>query len=160
MTEANNRSALFDLVGVLARRRHQVGERSFAALGLNHTEARLLSLLAGRDGEAAQDELSSLLFIDRSNAGRALKGLEGRGFVERDKTAGDGRTNSVRMTPEGSAASARIAKLRREMARDFFGKLSEEEAGAIVARLSEAMDLGPSLDGRSGPSRVASKENA
>jgi len=147
MTDQRNRSALFDLVGTLARRRHQIGDRGFAALGLNHTEARLLTLLARQNGEATQDSLSSMLFIDRSNAGRALKGLEQRGFVERGKEVGDARTNSVRMTPEGQAAAAKVAELREGLARGFFGRLTEAQAGEILSLLKDAIDLPESSAG-------------
>lgn len=72
----SNRQELFDLIGALGRRRYQVGEQAFSSLGLNHTEARLLTILDRESGEATQDALSSSLFVDRSNAGRALKSLE------------------------------------------------------------------------------------
>ena len=83
-----NRQELFDLIGALGRRRYQVGEQAFSSLGLNHTEARLLTILDRESGEATQDALSSSLFVDRSNAGRALKGLEQRRYVSRHKDRG------------------------------------------------------------------------
>jgi MarR family transcriptional regulator for hemolysin len=137
----NSYTELFELVGVLARRRYQVGERAFARLGLNHTEARILSLLDRQDGVATQDALSAMLTIDRSNAGRALQGLEREEFVVRRKDEGDARTRLVRMTPKGREAAGEIAKIRGEMARTFFGDLTEEEAGAIVEHLVRSMKL-------------------
>lgn len=125
-------SELFDLVGMLARRRRQLGERCFATLGLNHTEARLLTLLEQENGESTQDALSNKLFIDRSNSGRALKGLESSGYVIRAVDASDKRTRSVQMTTKGRAVVAEIARLRKEMADTFFGKMTNEEAGLIL----------------------------
>ena len=129
---------LFDLVGVLARRRYQAAERYFSTLGLNHTEARLLTLLHQEDGAATQDALSNMLFVDRSNAGRALKSLEREGYIERRKDDTDKRTNLVQMTAKGRTAVAEISKLRTEMVRGFFGDLTEEEAGEIVGLLRRA----------------------
>ena len=40
----NSFQTLFDMIGELARRRYQMAEGCFSALGLNHTEARLLAL--------------------------------------------------------------------------------------------------------------------
>ena len=80
----NNLNTLFDLIGGLARRRFQTAERYFSTLGLNHTEARLLNLLDRENGAATQDALSNMLFVDRSNAGRALKSLEHEGYIERN----------------------------------------------------------------------------
>ncbi|MCA9908666.1 MAG: MarR family transcriptional regulator [Anaerolineae bacterium] len=128
----DNFLTLFDLIGVLARRRYQVGERYFAALGLNHTEARLLRLLSQEGGEATQDALSNLLFVDRSNAGRALKRLEQEGYVARNKDDADKRTNLVQITNKGLEAVKEISELGKEMAHSFFGDLTEDEAGTIV----------------------------
>lgn len=134
-------SALFELIGVLARRRYQIAERRFASLGLNHTEARLLTLLDEHHGEAMQDALSSMLFVDRSNAGRALKGLELRRYVERSKDGQDGRTNLVNMTEMGRRAASELNGLRREIAREFFGELTEDQANSIAVTLRTSMKL-------------------
>ena len=136
--DVKNALVLFDLVGVLARRRYQAAERYFSTLGLNHTEARLLTLLHKENGATTQDALSNMLFVDRSNAGRALKRLEHEGYVERRKDDTDKRTNLVHMTAKGRTAVAEISKLRTKMVEGFFGDLTEEEAGGIVVLLRKA----------------------
>src|SRR5512145_2076009 len=83
--EVSSFMKLFDLIGELARRRYQAAEQCFSALGLNHTEARLLAILSQHHGVAAQDVLSNRLTVDRSNAGRALQRLEQDGYVSRRK---------------------------------------------------------------------------
>jgi MarR family transcriptional regulator, transcriptional regulator for hemolysin len=135
----NGLLTLFDLVGVLARRRYQTAERCFSALGLNHSEARLLTLLRQKEGVATQDALSNMLLIDRSNAGRALKRLEREGYVVRRKDDVDKRTNLVQLTAKGRKAIAEISTLKRKMARSFFGDLKEEDARAIVGLLEKAL---------------------
>lgn len=139
--QLNSLSALFDLVGVLARRRFQVGQRAFASLGLNHTEARLLTLLQMQHGEAKQEVLSNMLSVDRSNAGRALKGLESKGYVGRIKDDSNGRTRLVSLAPKGREAVAEIERLRTEMAESFFGDLKEEEAKLIANLLRTSLKL-------------------
>lgn len=130
---------LFDLIGVLAHRRFRIAERCFSALGLNHSEARLLTLLRQQGGAAAQDELSQLLFVDRSNAGRALKHLEQQGYIARRRDDADRRAYFVRMTDKGRDAVAEISKLRKEMARQLLGDLEKDEAAAIAALLKKAV---------------------
>jgi MarR family transcriptional regulator, transcriptional regulator for hemolysin len=130
---------LFDLIGVLARRRYQTAERCFAALGLNHTEARLLRLLREEDNVTSQDALSNLLHVDRSNAGRALKRLEKGGYIVRRKHDADKRTNLVQITAKGRKAVVEIAKLRNKIAQNFFGDLKEDDASAIVELLRKAL---------------------
>jgi len=135
----NSFLTLFDLIGELARRRYQTAERCFSALGLNHTEARLLTLLRQEDGVAAQDALSNKLSVDRSNAVRALQRLEQDGYILRRKDGADKRANLVQITPKGSKAVVEISKLRKKMAQNFFGDLKEDEAGVIVDLLTRAL---------------------
>ena len=130
---------LFDLIGVFARRRYQSAEQHFSALGLNHTEARLLTLLDKENGEATQDALSNMLFVDRSNAGRGLKRLEQGGYIERRENEGNKKTKLVRITAKGRQAVGEISKLRKEMAQSFFGNLKEDEARAIAELLQKAL---------------------
>jgi DNA-binding MarR family transcriptional regulator len=135
----DNFLTLFDMIGVLARRRYQTAERHFSTLGLNHTEARLLTLLHQQNGTVTQEALSDLIFVDRSNAGRALKSLEGNGYIKRRKDDADKRTNLVQLTATGRKAVTEIAKLKKTMAQSFFGNLKESEAGEVIHLLKKAV---------------------
>lgn len=135
----DNYLTLFDLLGVLARRRYQAAEQHFSRLGLNHTEARLLTLLHQQSGTATQEALSNLLFVDRSNAGRALKSLEQARYIERHQDKADKRTNLVQLTTKGRKTVAEISRLKTKIAKDFFGDLTEDEAGEVVALLKKVL---------------------
>lgn len=135
----DNFFTLFDLIGVLGRRRYQTAERYFSTLGLNHTEARLLTLLGREGGTTTQEALSNLIFVDRSNAGRALKRLEEGRYIERRKDNADKRTNLVYITAKGHTTVVELSKLKREMAQSFFGTLTEGEAGTIVEILQKVI---------------------
>jgi DNA-binding MarR family transcriptional regulator len=130
---------LFELIGALARRRYQTAERSYAPLGLNHTEARLLKMLDDEAGATTQDALSRRLFVDRSNAGRAFKRLEQAGYVRRRKDDADSRSNLVDITPKGRKAAADVNRLSDEMARSFFGDLTDADAATVVALLRKVL---------------------
>jgi DNA-binding MarR family transcriptional regulator len=108
-------------------------------LGLNHTEARLLTLLHQQNGTVTQEVLSDLVFVDRSNVGRAMKNLERDGHIKRRKDDADKRTNLVQIDSNGAQGSHRIAKLKKTMAQSFFGDLKEDEAGAIIDLLKKAV---------------------
>lgn len=135
----DNLSALFDLIAVLARHRYQLAEKHFVKLGIIHTEARLLRLLDLEGGKAPQDVLSSMLFVDRSNAGRALKTLEEKGYITRIKDTADKRAYQVHITEEGQKMVAEIIKIGEIMVQSFFGKLTNDEAGIIVNLLNKAV---------------------
>jgi DNA-binding MarR family transcriptional regulator len=133
------RMDLFELIGALARRRYQTAERSYVSVGLNHTEARLLKMLEHEGGAATQDALSRRLSVDRSNAGRAFKRLEQAGYVDRRKDEADNRTNVVGITPKGREAAAEVNRLGDEMARTFFGDLTDADAATVVKLLRRAL---------------------
>lgn len=135
----NNYLKLFDLIGVLARRRYKAAEQYFSALGLNHTEARLLTLLDRENGEATQDVLSGMLFVDRSNAGRGLKRLEQGGYITRVENEDNKKTKLVRITAKGRETVVEISKLRNKMAQSFFGDLGQDEAGRVTELLQKAL---------------------
>ena len=135
----DNYQKLFDLIGTLARRRYQAAEQNFSALGLNHTEARLLTVLDQENGAATQDALSNRLFVDRSNAGRGLKNLEQKGYIKRSENAGNKKTKLVAITAKGRQAVAEISMLKVKMARRFFGDLKQDDAGMIAELLQNAL---------------------
>ncbi len=135
----DNFQKLFDLIGVLARRRYKAAEQNFSALGLNHTEARLLTLLQQENGVTTQEALSNKLFVDRSNAGRGLKSLEQGGYIARSENEDNKKTKLVEITAKGRKAVAEISKLRKKMAQSFFGDLKEDEIGGIVELLQRAV---------------------
>jgi MarR family transcriptional regulator, transcriptional regulator for hemolysin len=122
---------LFDLLGQLSRRRFQQGERAFASLGLNHTEARLLSLLRQAGGVAGQEELAAQLSVDRTNCGRALRQLEEHGYVQRKVDNTDKRARLVQLTRKGRNTVNEIVKVRQRMAAGFFAALAQEEASTL-----------------------------
>jgi len=155
-SEVNSFLTLFDLIGELARRRRQTAERCFSALGLNHTEARLLTLLR-QHGVAAQDALSNQLSVDRSNAGRALQRLAQDGYIVRRKDDADKRANLLQITPKGRKCVVEISRLRKKMAQSFFGDLKEDEAGAIVKILGKAFANETYETGLNAPDLSASK---
>ena len=134
-----NFERLFDAIGAMARRRHTRADSALIALGLNHTEARLLTLLQQEGGSASQDVLSSRIFVDRTHAGRALKHLQQEGFVARRTSEADRRANVVQLTPKGRKAAGLLVRQRKTMAHGFFGDLTAEEAGVAADLIEKAL---------------------
>ena len=131
-------SELFDLVGTLARRRFRLAESRLSTVGLNHTEARLVSILGHENRTMTQDELSAALTVDRSNAGRSLKKLESHGYIIRRQDEVDKRTNVVLITDKGRELAAEVVELRAEIVGTLFRDLAVEDAATIVRLLRNA----------------------
>lgn len=128
---------LFDLLGELARRRYQLAEQNFALVGLNHTEARILSLLSQFGGESSQDDIAQKMNVDRSNVGRALKNLETRGLVDRSRSDEDKRAFLIKLTSEGCDFIDQIASIKNRTVNSFFGSMSEDEAAVVYGLLKK-----------------------
>ncbi len=134
----SSHSELFDLIGELAQRRFRMAERSLVVLGLNHSEARLVSVLA-EEGTMTQDALSASLTVDRSNAGRSLKKLEGRGYIVRHKDEIDKRTNLVAITDEGRGVAEHVGDIRDNLVEMLLGNLTAEDTREVVHRLRKVL---------------------
>ena len=134
----DNYLTLFDLIGIFAHRRYYVVEAELAALGLNHTEARILAIL-DQEGDLAQDSLSAFLPVDRSNAGRALKRLEEDSLVNRRKIDRDKRTFLVGITDAGRRAAADIQSVRKAAAKKLFAGMKAKDAKAAAELLKTAL---------------------
>ena len=137
---SNPQLELAELIGRAARRWHHMAERSFSALRLNHTEARLLTQLDKHGGTATQDTLSNALNVDRSNSGRALSRLESSGMVLRSKDEADARTKIVEITAAGKAAVKEIAQVQTEMAEDLWANLNKSQVREAADLLRHALD--------------------
>src|SRR5687767_9061421 len=142
---------LSDLIGAFARRRHQMAEKSLATIGLNHTEARLLTLLR-QSGAATKDVLSNQVFVHRRNASRALKHHEQTVHVVTRRDQAGRRAQLGEPTRKGCQAVVAISRLRKSMARGFFGDLKPAKADTIADLLERALNpTGSAEDGPSSP---------
>ncbi len=105
---SGKRKALFlESPGHLIYRAHQLVADSFATgadpAALTMRQYVLLSAIAIHGG-ASQSDLVRKTGIDRSTLAEMIARLQSRGLVDRGRTAKDGRTKSVRITPEGKKA--------------------------------------------------------
>jgi len=133
---------LLNLPGQVARRWHQQTDQQLSALGLNHTEARLLVHLDQEGSDLSQEAVSAMLFVDRSNSVRALQSLERSGFVSRHKDENDKRANRHCITSKGTKAASEVRKLRRRVASHAFAELKPSEVRSAVALLKKALETG------------------
>jgi DNA-binding MarR family transcriptional regulator len=88
----------------LARRLEREWAEAFERFDLTPPQGFMLRAVLERPG-SLQRELADLLAIARPTATRVLDGLEARGYVERQRTEGDGR--EVAIVPTAQAVSIR-----------------------------------------------------
>ena len=97
---------LYFNTSALARRLEREWAEVFDAFGLTPPQAFMLRAVLDRPG-MLQRELSEELSIARPTTTRALDGLEQKGYIERRRSAGDGREISI--FPTAGATSLKTA---------------------------------------------------
>lgn len=75
--------------------------RLFRPYGLSEAQFNVLNVLAHKEGDLSQSELSKILVVDRSNVTGLLDRMEKTGWVLRQAAAGDRRKYHVQLTAEG-----------------------------------------------------------
>src|SRR5207249_1383090 len=78
-----------------------------------------------------QGEIADALAYDRGQLVGLLDDLEERGLVERQRDPVDRRRQSVRMTPEGKRALAKLRTLALRLEDDFLAGLDEQERAML-----------------------------
>jgi DNA-binding MarR family transcriptional regulator len=113
---------LYFNTSALARRLEREWAGAFETFDLTPPQAFTLRAVIDRPG-MLQSELSEQLAIARATATRALDGLEAKGFIERRRSAGDGREISIYPT---------VAAIRLKTSLN-------EASGAVTAKLKKLL---------------------
>lgn len=116
---------LYFNTSALARRLEREWTEAFEVFDLTPPQAFMLRAVIERQG-LLQSELSEALSIARPTATRALDGLEAKGYIERRRSAVDGREISICPTPKAIRLKAPL----------------NEASGAVTAKLKKALGSG------------------
>ena len=103
-----------------------IAERYRARFGLKIAEWRVMAVL-GDAGSATQRALTEATLMDKVAVNRACKVLEERGLIARSPNAEDGRSHLLELTEEGRAIHSEVMPLARDMEREIFSALNEDE---------------------------------
>lgn len=90
------------LVSILYRQSHVYINYALKDLNISSSEYIFMVELYNNEG-ISQEELSSLLLIDKAATARALKSLEEKGLIIRQKNVTDKRANKVFTTDKGKS---------------------------------------------------------
>jgi MarR family transcriptional regulator, lower aerobic nicotinate degradation pathway regulator len=102
--------------------------------GLHPYHHAVLAVLDEETRET-QGAIADALGYDRGQLVGLLDELEERNLVERRRDPADRRRHTVRLTPEGKRALAKLRALARQLEDDFLASLGEEERAQLHALL-------------------------
>jgi MarR family transcriptional regulator, lower aerobic nicotinate degradation pathway regulator len=103
----------------------------------------LLNVIAARQG-AIQQELGSVLGIDRSTMVSLIDQLEGAGLATRRPSATDRRAREIAITPKGRRLLQRARGLISQVEDEVLAGLTAEERDELLALLRRALVSAPS----------------
>ena len=109
---------------------------AYDAAGLHPYHHAVLAVL-DEGSRQTQGEIADALAYDRGQLVGLLDELEERGLVERQRDPSDRRRQSVRMTPDGKRALAKLRALARKLEDDFLADLDEEQRAALYDLLRQ-----------------------
>lgn len=116
------------------RRHHALVERRIGAIGLHHSQHRMLVHLAKRQGEIpTQKELAENLGISPAAVTTTLKRLEKEEYISRTITDEDNRCNEIRITEKGLAKIEEGRGIFESADRALFEGFTEAEMATLLS---------------------------
>lgn len=97
-------------VGVLNRQSQAYINNALKDIDISYSECIFLSNLYNNEG-INQEELSSILFIDKTITAKSIKSLEKKGFLIRKKCETDKRSKRLYLTDKGRNCKEEIFSL-------------------------------------------------
>jgi DNA-binding MarR family transcriptional regulator len=119
--------------------------------GLHVSLSEMMALGELADVESmSQQELGQLLALEKSTVSRLVVGLQGRGWVERERDPSNRRFYQLQLTPEGRTVADRIGHDLRARHEHLLGSLTPDEREALaigLAGLARALTSNPARTG-------------
>jgi DNA-binding MarR family transcriptional regulator len=122
-------------ISILHRQAQIYLNRELKPYGLNSSEyIYLVNLAAGNNG-VNQKQLSDMIIIDDALTTRAMKSLENKGYIVREKSQSDKRSYNIRLTEKGIRIQPIILGILKKWTDIISEGMNEEEKDLIIQKL-------------------------
>ncbi|MET9495689.1 MarR family winged helix-turn-helix transcriptional regulator [Streptomyces sp. NPDC006552] len=113
---------------------------ALAPYDVHPKELGVLSVIAADGAERSQNELATAIGLDRTTMVAVIDALQGKGLVERRRSARDRRRNVVTLTETGATClrEADVARIEAEAA--FLAPLDAQTAAQLTEALRTLYD--------------------
>jgi MarR family transcriptional regulator, transcriptional regulator for hemolysin len=126
----------------LWRASHVRAADALESVGLTPALFGLLNVIGAREG-AIQQELGSMMGIDRSTMVSLIDQLESASLAKRRPSATDRRAREIAITPKGRRLLQRARRMISETEDEVLAGLSADERNELVRLLRRALDSAP-----------------
>jgi DNA-binding MarR family transcriptional regulator len=107
----------------------------YAGVDLSVSEVMALGELVGVEG-LSQQQLGDALGLEKSTVSRLAAGLEGRGWIARERDPANRRFYRLGLTPAGRDVALLVGTALREHHAKLLGGLTPEERAGLVLGLA------------------------
>jgi DNA-binding MarR family transcriptional regulator len=126
----------------LWRASHVRAADALESVGLTPASFGLLNVIGAREG-AIQQELGSVMGIDRSTMVSLIDQLESASLAKRRPSVTDRRAREIVITPKGRRLLERARRMISETEDEVLGGLTAEERSELERLLRRALDAAP-----------------
>lgn len=109
-------------------------DKALKPYNLGSGQGMFLAVLLNQDG-ISQENLATILHIDKGTTARAIKKLEAEGYIVREVDPNDKRVNIIRVTEKSLAVQPLLKKVWEDWTNMLTSGFSEEEKVKAVALL-------------------------
>lgn len=125
------------LVSILHRFGQSYIGRQFEPHGIGSGQVSFLAEMFEQGDGVSQDDLAAFFQCDKATASRALQRLESQGYVERNRSAEDGRVNLVYLTPKARAFEKTLFGVLSSWTETLSAGLSVSERKELIRLLEK-----------------------
>ena len=140
-----NQVPINSYAGIYYRRILTYMKKAFKEIGLTFEEGVILQNIM-LNPSSSQDEIARALVFDTAAVARALKELEGKGYVTRIIDPDNQRKKIVSITSSGQETALKINKIMETWDAEIFAGLKKKEKEEIVDDLHFLKDRAYDID--------------
>ncbi len=123
-------------ISQIYRNAHYIIGHKFLESGISSSKIMFLQELYKEDG-INQEKLSKRLCVDKATTARAIKKLEEKGYVVRQKDELDNRSYKVYISQKSKDTKEEIDKAIEEWENEIFQGITEEEKEMLMSVLKK-----------------------
>ncbi|MBR6643371.1 MAG: MarR family transcriptional regulator [Lachnospiraceae bacterium] len=110
----------------IAREHRKIVEKRISDLGIHPSQHHFLMHIA-KNGACTQNSIAEAMEISAATVAVSLKKLEKGGYIEKQTSPEDGRSNRIALTVKGEEVVERSKFLFEEVDAEMFSSLTEEQ---------------------------------
>ena len=123
-------------ISILHRQSQIYLNRELKPYNINSSEYIYLVNLTDEHDEVNQKQLSDMIIIDDAFTTRAMKSLENKGYIVREKSRSDQRSYNIRLTEKGVGIRPIIIAILKNWTDIISEGMSEKDKNSLIERLA------------------------